>query len=145
MKFFLTKKFSTHEDKQQKKMWKNFFLACCQFFWTKFDFLRGNLNRWRYEILVKTKKFRLDEKMCNRKNLKKIIFSPLRPFLEAFYNQICTPLRTFASAALISFVFLNSLCTGIFCTLKELVGGGLTLNSLVYYTTSVNLTLSIEY
>ena len=90
-----------------------------------------SLSGWRYEILVKTKKFCLYVKMCNRrKNPKKLIFSACgdffkfesSPFLSKFYEivvmnvnvksllleqlpfdyQSFTAPRAFASAALIS-------------------------------------------
>ena len=47
-----------------------------------------SLNGWRYEILVMTKKFRLDVEMCYRKkNPKKVIFSAPMPF---FPFRLCS-------------------------------------------------------
>ena len=55
-----------------------------------------NLNRWRYEILIKSKKFRLDVTISKKqKNPKKVIFSAYRKLLAKKWVEDMTLLMAF--------------------------------------------------
>ena len=81
----------------KKILKKSFFLPTANFQPKNTFFL--NQNCWRYEILVKTKKFRLDGTILkNKKNSKKVIFSAYRKLLaekHVFFKSKPLKIRNF--------------------------------------------------